>query len=147
MTKRAMYLFMALALLFCAAAAFNIYAWNDGRSLKAELKAERTARLTQRQQDEKQAKLLKVAQCRQSIPAIGRANIVIGSLRADARSRARQARALAKADPTPRLRRVHLSIAAQQDRRADALTDFPTHTLKSCDDLAHKLGLSRKRTG
>lgn len=139
MTQGALYAFAGLALFFCMLAAFNIYLWNHGRSADAELRAEKQARLSQRAQDERSAAVLKVSQCRQSIAAIRIANTVIEDQRADHVARANQADALASADPTPALARVHRAIAKQQRRKADLLTDFPMITQKDCDKLAAKL--------
>jgi hypothetical protein len=141
MTRGAAYATMILGLLCVGMAAFNVYLWNDGRTTRSDLRAERAARLTQRQQDERAANIAKVTQCRQAIPAIARANRVIGDLRRDHADRARQARRLAAVDPTAVLRKVHLAIAEQQEMRAADLQDFPAVTMAQCDDLAkHLLG-------
>lgn len=137
-----MYTMMLLALIAVGGAAFNVYLWNDSRTVRAELLAERDARLTQRQQDVRQMNIGKVAQCRQSIGAIKVANQVIDDLRADHVARAEQARALAKADPTEALASLHRSIARQQEAKARTLVDFPTRTRADCDRLARKLGVA-----
>lgn len=139
MTRGAAYVAIFLGLVCLGMAAFNVYLWNTGRQTRAELVAERHARLTQRQQDRRAGEIGKVVQCRQSIPAIARANAVIGDLREDHRSRARQARALAKVDPTEKLRKVHQAIAKQQDKKADELQGFPPVTMEQCDALARQL--------
>jgi hypothetical protein len=138
MTRGAAYASMFLGLICLGMAAFNVYLWNDSRQTRAELTAERTARLSQRQQDQRSAAIGKVVQCRQAIPAIARANSVIADLRADHRDRAAQARALAQADPTEELRAAHLRIARQQDRKAKSLKGFVPVTMAQCDDLARK---------
>jgi hypothetical protein len=139
MTRGAAYATMILGVLCLGMAAFNVYLWNDSRTTRSDLRAERAARLTQRQQDERAANIARVTQCRQAIPAIARANAVIGDLRRDHVDRARQAESLAAADPTVELRKVHLAIAKQQEMRAADLQDFPPVTKAQCDELAKQL--------
>lgn len=138
-TRGALYAFLTLLLALIVGAIFNIYAWNSGRQTRAELVAEREARLTQREQDERSSAIATVSRCRQSIAGIQRANIVLEDLRADHRARAASARDLATADPTEELRRVHLTIARREERRAALLVDFPPVTKAKCDRLEKKL--------
>lgn len=145
--RAATYVVLFLALLLVGAAAFNVYLWNDSRTVKTELKAEREARLTQRQQDERTANLTKVSQCRQSIKAIKIANTVLRDLRRDHRDRAAVAERLAKIDPTEKLRQVHLGLARQERAKTKLLQDFPPVTKTTCDDLAKKLGLGPPKKG
>lgn len=145
--RAAAYVIVGLALLLIAVSVLNIYVWNDARQTRADLRAERVARLSQREQDERNASVAKVAQCRASIRTVQVANQVLNDLRRDHLARARQASALAAIDTNPKLLKIHQGIATQQRAAAALLTDFPAVTKAQCDALAKKLGVTEPKSG
>lgn len=140
------YVFAGLGLACVVLAVTNVALVLSNSNLRGDVQKAKVAQaadhatiVARAAEEKRQAKLAQIIQCRNAIPALARANLLIDTFRANLREQAETSRQKAPLEATAAAKAFDLATARKRDRAAGRLEDFPPVTAETCNALAVKL--------